>query len=138
MTKEQYEAERARILGIAALADAGNGALIAELQADPAVTPGEAAMRVIAAQKAARGQQLQAIVDVDRTTGGIKPAPSSAAAPGGDAQKPAANSPEGWKAEYEASDSLQAEFDTAEMYCSYAQGVASGRIKRLESRASAN
>ncbi len=128
--------ERGRILGIAALSDAGNAALIADMQADGKTTPGDAAIRVLGAQKQARGQQLQAIVDVDKTTGAVKPAPSAAAAPGADLQ-PAATGPDGWKAEYAKSEGLQAEFETAEAYCSYQQGVASGRIKRLQNRQTA-
>lgn len=72
-------AERSRVLGIAELADASNGALIAELQADGKTTPEGAAFRILGAQKQARAGQLQAIADVETTTGAVKPAPSSAA-----------------------------------------------------------
>lgn len=125
--------ERARILGIGALADSGNAALVAEMQADGKTTPAEAALRILGAQKEARGQQLQAIKDVENTTGAVKPAPTSHAAPA--ASK--ADNPEGWKAEWANSESLQAEFFSADSYVSYQQGVASGRIKRLESRKTA-
>jgi capsid assembly protease len=74
-------AERGRVLGIAALADANNGALIAEMQADGKTTPEGAAFRILGAQKQARGEQLQAIADVETATSLVKPAPSSAAAP---------------------------------------------------------
>lgn len=129
-------AERSRILGVGALADAGNAALIAEMQADGKTSPEAAALRILGAQKEARGQQLQAIVDVGNTTAAVKPAPVSTAAPGADVPAKA-DGPDGWKAEYAASKTLQAEFDTAETYCAYQQGVKSGRIKRLESRATA-
>jgi hypothetical protein len=124
---EAATAERTRIMGIAALADAGNASLIAELQADSSVTPGDAAMRVIAAQKVARGQQLQAIVDVEKTTGAVRPAPTSTAAAPAPAKTAA--TPDGWKTEWANSESLQAEFGTAEAYVAYQQGSASGRIK---------
>jgi hypothetical protein len=124
---EGATAERTRIMGIASLADAGNAALIAELQADVNVTPGDAAMRVIAAQKAARGQQMQAIVDVEKTSGAVRPAPTALAAP--PSPPKTAATPDGWKAEWANSESLQAEFGTAEAYVAYQQGSASGRIK---------
>lgn len=126
-------AERTRVLGIAALADSSNGTLIAEMQADGKTTVEGAALRILGAQKEARGQHLQALADVEKTTGLVKPAPSSAAAP--DAPVPAAAStPDGWKAEWTASADLQSEFDTAESFVAYQQGVASGRIKRLQSK----
>lgn len=75
------DAERSRLLGIAELADAGTAALVLEMQKDGKTTPAEAALRILGAQKAARGQQLQAIADVETATGLVKPAPSSAAAP---------------------------------------------------------
>lgn len=128
-------AERSRVLGIAALADASNGALIAELQADGQTTVEGAALRILGAQKEARGQHLQALADVEKTTSGVKPAPSSAAAAVAPAKVEA--TPDGWKAEWTASDSLRGEFETADSYCAYQQGVASGRIKRLESRKTA-
>lgn len=129
-------AERARVLGIASLADGSNAALIAELQADGKTTPGDAALRVLGAQKLARGQQLQAIVDVDKVTSGINPAPTSAAAPDAPAVVKHPATPEGWKAQWAADEKLQAEFESAEAFAAYQNGVASGRIKRLESRAS--
>lgn len=127
-------AERTRVLGIAALADSSNGALIAEMQADGKTTVEGAALRILGAQKEARGQQLQAISDVERTTSAIKPAPSTAAAAHGAAVPAKASTPDGWKAEWAASADLQSEFDSAESFVAYQQGVASGRIKRLQSR----
>lgn len=130
---EGATAERTRIMGIGALADAGNAALIAEMQADGKTTPADAALRILGAQKEARGQQLQAIKDVETVTSAVRPAVTSSAAP----TVEQASTPEGWKAQWAASAALQAEFYSAESYVSYQQGVASGRIKRLESRKTA-
>lgn len=127
-------AERTRVLGIAALADSSNGALIAEMQADGKTTVEGAALRILGAQKEARGQQLRAIADVETVTGAVKSAPSSAAAPDAPAPAAKASTPDGWKAEWSASADLQSEFDSAESFVAYQQGVASGRIKRLQSR----
>lgn len=127
-------AERTRVLGIAALADSSNGALIAEMQADGKTTVEGAAFRILGAQQEARGQQLRAIADVETVTGAVKPAPTGAAAAPGAAAPAKASTPDGWKAEWAASADLQSEFDSAESFVAYQQGVASGRIKRLQSR----
>jgi signal peptide peptidase SppA len=124
-------AERTRILGIAALAGVGSASatLIAEMQGDGKTTPEQAALRILNAQREARGQQMQAIADVETVTAAVRPAPSSAVQLDAPAK---ATGPEGWKAEWSASADLQAEFGSAEVYASYMQGVASGRVKRLE------
>ncbi|WP_440640270.1 S49 family peptidase [Bradyrhizobium sp. PUT101] len=121
-------AERSRILGIAALADAGNAALVAEMQADGKTSPEAAALRILNAQKEAKGQRLQAIVDVEQTTAAVKPSATTQLA----AVVPPAADADGWKAEWAGSKALQAEFDSADAYAAYQGGVASGRIKRLE------
>lgn len=130
---EGAAAERGRILGIGALADSGNAALIAEMQADGRTSPEQAAMRILGAQKEARGQQLQAIQDVEKATAAVRPAPTANPAPASEH----ASTPDGWKAQWAANSALQSEFYSAESYVSYQQGVASGRIKRLESRKTA-
>ncbi len=128
-------AERTRILGIEAHAMAGHDALIATMKADPTVTPDMAAGRILAAEKAARGQQAQAIVDVEKVTGAVKAAPQSH--PAGAAAVSAsekATTPEGWKAEYAASPQLQAEFASADDYVSLKRAEASGKVRVLGSR----
>lgn len=42
---------------------------------------------------------------------------------------PAPNTPAAWRAEFERSPDLQREFGTADLYCTYRQGVADGRIR---------
>lgn len=133
---EGATAERARILGIEAHAMAGHEALVAAMKADGAVTPDMAAGRILAAEKAARGQQAQAIVDVEKVTGGVKAAPQShpaGAASASAAEK--ATTPEGWKAEYAASPQLQAEFASADDYVSLKRAEALGKVRVLGSRA---
>ena len=123
-------AERTRIAGITAIARPGFGKLVAECIADPSCTPGDAALRILAAENQQLGQQAQAIKDVEQVTGAVAAAPAaSAAAIGGST---AAGTPDGWKAEWSRSETLQAEFPTADRYASYMQGVKDGRIRVLK------
>ena len=126
---EGASAERARILGIEAHAMPGHDKLISELKADGSVTPDMAAGRILAAERAARGQQLQAIQDVEKTTGAV----AAAAAPTalGSAGE-TATTPEGWKAEYAGSPKLQSEFASAEDYVSLKKAEASGKVRVLK------
>ena len=131
---EGASAERARIIGIEAHAMAGHEALVAAMKADGSVTPDMAAGRILAAEKVARGQQLQAIVDVEKVTGKVVAAPTSqsAAAAPSDAEK--ATTPDGWKAEYAASATLQAEFASADDYVSLKRAEAAGKVRVLGAR----
>ena len=58
-----------------------------------------------------------------------KPSCSPATAP--------AATPDGWKAEFEASADLKAEFMTAEDYAAYMTADAAGRVKTLRGKAAA-
>jgi signal peptide peptidase SppA len=106
-------AERERILGIEAQAMPGQDALIAEMKADGKTTPAEAAVRVLSAMKAQGGGALAMLEKMDRAAEGVVSTPSGASP---DGVKPKASTPEGWKAEWEASDKLKAEFPTVESY----------------------
>jgi hypothetical protein len=130
---EGASAERTRIAGIEAHAMAGHEKLVADMKADPNVTPDMAAGRILAAEKAARGQQLQAIVDVEKVTGKVAASPSSALAAPGATEK--ATTPEGWKAEYVASAQLQSEFASAEDYVALRKAESAGKVRVLNSRA---
>jgi len=125
---EGAETERKRVAGIEAAALPGHEKLLAELKADGSVTPEAAAMRFINAEKTARAGQAQAIIDVEKATGKVKATTTTSTT------QPAANTPEGWKAEFEKSPELQEEFGSADRYVTYQQGVANGRIRRLTQR----
>ncbi|MHB0784427.1 hypothetical protein [Bradyrhizobium sp. 5.13L] len=132
---EGATAERARILGIEAHAMPGHEALVAAMKADGTVTPDAAAGRILAAEKAARGQQAQAIVDVEKVTGKVAAAPQShpaGAAAVSEVEK--ATTPDGWKAEYAATPALQAEFASAEDYISLKRAEADGKVRVLGAR----
>lgn len=124
------ETERKRVAGIEAAALPGHEKLLAELKADGSVTPEAAAMRFINAEKAARAGHADAIRNVEDATRKVQ----SVATATTTQPAPAANTPEGWKAEYEKSPALQEEFGSADRYVTYQQGVANGRIRRLTQR----
>jgi hypothetical protein len=126
---EGATAERERISGIEAHSLAGHEDLIATMKADPKVTPDMAAGRLLAAEKALRGQQLQGIKDVENLTGKV---PATATTAPSAAAPEMATDPEGWKAEYAKSEALQAEFGSEGSYLAFKTADKSGvaRIKR--------
>ncbi len=126
---EGATAERERITGIEAHALAGHEDLIATMKSDPTITPDMAAGRLLAAEKALRGAQMQGIQDVEKLTGKVPAA--SASAPHAPAPE-TASTPEGWKAEYSKSESLQAEFGSEGAYLAFKTAEKSGvaRIKK--------
>lgn len=128
--KAGAEAERARLAGIESAALPGHDKLVAECKADPNCTPGDAALRINAAEKAKLGAQHQAIRDVEKTTGNVAAAPAATQAAPASTGAVVQNA-DGWKAEYAASEQLQGEFASAEAYANYMDGVKSGRIRVL-------
>ena len=122
-------AERARLAGIEAASLPGHDKLVAECKADPACTPGDAALRINAAEKAKLGAQHQAIKDVEAVTGAVAAAPSATQSP--TQPGPVVQNADGWKAEYAKSEQLQSEFGSADAYANYMDGVKSGRIRVL-------
>lgn len=127
---EGAAAERARILGIEALAMPGHEKLIADMKADGATTPEQAAVKLIQAEKQAGAQRLGAVARVEATTSVVPAAPSASVAPAPVAQ-PVVQTADGWKAEFAASPALQEEFGNAETYAAFKQGEASGRVRIL-------
>lgn len=128
------EAERQRILGIEAHALPGHEKLIAECKADAACTPDMAAARILGAERTARAGQLAGISGVERLTGEVGAAAASQRQDGGAVQPPqpgSIKSYEAFKADWEKDARLQSEFRSADVYASYAQGIAQGRIKVL-------
>jgi hypothetical protein len=132
---EGATAERNRILGIEAHTMPGHEKLIADMKADPNVTPDQAAGRLLAAHRAGMAAQLKGLQDVETLTGKVPAAPSSApSAPSSESEK--ATTPEGWKAEYEASAKLQEEFATAEDYVAIKKAESRGNVRVLHGKTS--
>lgn len=123
------KAERERLAGIEAAALPGHEALIAECKADPACTPADASLRVIAAERAKLNAASKAIAGVEAVTGKVAAAVTQAPTAGGETVPQTA---EGWKAEWARSEELQADFATADAYANYRQGVKDGRIRVLK------
>ena len=123
-------AERTRIAAITAIGRPGFGALIAECIADPSCSAGDAALRIIAAENEQLGRQAQAIKDVEQVTGTVAAAPAASAATLGTTV--AADTADGWKAEWSRNPALQADFPTADRYAAYMAGVKAGRIRVLK------
>lgn len=125
-------AERNRIFGIEAHLLAGHEKLIAEMKADPSVTPDMAAGRVLAAEKALRAGKLQAVQDVEKVTGAVASAPAAVTRPGDAPKEPEkAETPEAWTDEWKASAKLQAEFPQVEHYVAFKKADTAGRIRVL-------
>lgn len=123
---EGAAAERARLAGIEAAALPGHDKLVAECKADPACSPGDAALRINAAEKAKLTAAAASIANVEAVTGKVV----AAATTQPDAGKAAVpQNEEGWKAEWAASKDLQAEHESAEAYANWMAGVAAGRVR---------
>jgi len=123
---EGAAAERDRIAGIEAAALPGHEKLVAECKADPTCTPGDAALKINAAERAKLTAAGAAIQNVETVTGKVPPAAATQPDAGGSKVPQTA---EGWKAEWAASKTLQAEHASAEAYANWRQGVADGRVR---------
>ena len=85
---------------------------------------------LIAADAFTKKAVLGAIQQDDASVSGVKPA-------GAPEAKAAADTPEGWKAEYQASKALQAEFRSEASYVAYRKADAAGQVRQLTRAASA-
>lgn len=127
-------AERERITGIEKLAAdmPGHDKLIAGLKADGKTTPEQAAMQLIAADGEVRRNALKGVQSVEDKTGKVaaSPATVSPAPEGGKTEQ--ANTPEGWKAEYnaqtDAGEKLRAEFPTEGSYVGFKRSMQPGNV----------
>lgn len=112
--KQAAEAERARIAAIdeQAAGLSGLDALVKEMKADGNVTPADAAVKILAAQKANLATMRTGLQQLDNAAAGV----SSTLSGGSDAAATFSQNEEGWKAEWEATPKLQEEFPTAASY----------------------
>lgn len=123
---EGAAAERERIAGIHAHAMPGMETLVAEMVADGKTTPDQAAGRILAAHKASLGAKAQGVADVEKHTGKVGAAPVATVI---EPKPPQATTPEGWKAEWEASAALQAEFPTSADYVAIRKAEVANKVK---------
>jgi hypothetical protein len=123
---EGAAAERARLAGIESAALPGHDALIASCKADPTCTPGDAALRINAAERAKLTAAGASIANVETVTRKIAASPTTQP-DGGSADTP--QTAEGWKAEYAASADLRRDFESAEAYANWKAGQAAGNVR---------
>lgn len=123
ITAVGQKTERDRIAGIEEQAKGltGHDDLVAEMKGDGKTTPAEAAVRLLAAEKAKPKndkanleERLKGLEKLDQAAEGIESRPSETGTEA-DGQT-FAQTPEGWKAEWEAKEDLQERFPTAEAY----------------------
>lgn len=118
------KAENARMLAIEANALPGHEDLVAAHKADMSMSPEASAMAILKAERAKPRSARSTLEAMDKAAEGVESRPS-ASGDGGTAA-PKATTPEGWRAEYEASPKLQAEYPTADAYVA---------VKKREARA---
>lgn len=118
------QAERNRITGIEEQASglSGHDELVKKLKADGKTTPAEAAVQILAAQKAKLANMQAGLEGLDLAASGVE----SSLSGGTDAAAQVPQTAEGWKAEWQSSTKLQAEYPTAEAYVA---------VKKREKRA---
>lgn len=121
---EGATAERARLAGIEASALPGHDALIAQCKADPTCTPGDAALRVNTAEREKIKAHGASIANVEKATGNVGAAVTTQPDAG---TAPVPQNAEGWKAEFDRSPKLQAEYPSADAYVALKKAEATGR-----------
>lgn len=122
------QAERDRVLAVQAQALPGHEALIARLAADGITTGPEAAVAVLAAERALGANRAQALNDEAPT-----PVPFAAAPTPGDEAAAIASLPveERCAAQWASDSALHEEFSSLEAYVAYSRSVESGRARIL-------
>ncbi|MEK9751738.1 MAG: S49 family peptidase [Rhodospirillaceae bacterium] len=126
---EAAKAERERILGIQGAMFAGQEAMAKGFIDDGKTSAVEAALAFNQALKAAGPDHVAQLRAMDAQVR----VPANPAATVEDKPKATPQTPDGWKAEYEASEALQAEFGIADRYVAFKQGERDGRVRVLKS-----
>lgn len=133
LVNEGKSAERERITSIEAAAMPGHEAIIRAHKADPTKTAADAALAVISAENATRASHLKALDADEAKVKGLRSEPAN----GAEAEKPAGHGLVGdakWKAEFGASEEIQAEFKTEAKYLAFRNAEASGLVKILNKK----
>lgn len=114
------KAEQERVAGLVSMLGKGHDDTVKAMIADGKSTKAEAAIAIVEATEAPAaeaGQQLsteKVLQKMDLAADGVRSVQSETGTSGDG--KPAASTPDGWKAEWEGSEKLQAEYPTAESY----------------------
>lgn len=121
---EGADGERARILGVEAVCLPGHEQLVGAMKADGKTTPEQAAMAVNKAEReSGAARQRQALETMEASVSGVPAATAGAASPSDE------NTPEAWAAAWSASETLKAEFVSADAYVAYQRKKANGQIR---------
>lgn len=123
--------ETQRIMDIEANALPGHDALVAAMKADGKTTGAEAAVKILQAEKAKGATRLAAIRDDAQVVALVPGVPAPSAAPVDDG---AAKTDEQYKAIWEASPALRAEFEQASHYAGFARARAAGKVRLHSAR----
>ena len=123
------KAERERIQGLLSLPAAGHAALVTAAIGDGVSSRAQLAERIMDAEAETRNKVQANIKSAETEASVVTAAPSTQGQQG----KPTvvAQNPDGWKAEYENSADLQAEFSSANVYVAFKKAEASGQARRL-------
>lgn len=130
-TKSGADAERARILDVEAQCLPGHEKLLARLKADGKTSGAEAAVQILAAEKAAGAAKEEAL-QLDAP----KPAPASASSTGEADEQAGLSAEEKAEKRWEKDEALRAEYGgNRESWLAYAKAEAAGRVKTLGKKA---
>ena len=126
------KAEQERVAGLVSMLGKGHDDTVKAMIADGKSTKADAAIAIVEAgpvPAADDGKQLSTdavLQKMDLAADGVRSVQSETGTAG--ENKPAASTPDGWKAEWEADEKLQAEYPTADAYVA---------TKKREARAAA-
>lgn len=130
---EGAAAELQRVKDVQAASLPGHEALIATLMFDGVTTGAQAALKVLADERAKRGDKLAAL-HADAAAAAVP----AAAAPADDAEKPGADKSlplnERCEAEWKHDASLRADFGSLDEYIAFSKANESGLVRRLTNR----
>lgn len=132
------EAERQRVSAIRAALIPGHEKIIEAMAADPKMTEVDALRAMAAEERKVRATAKTALDDDEKKVVGLRsehgPANGQESEPKKTAKTP--QTPDGWKAEWAASEDLQAEFKTEGAYVAFKAAEKSGSVRVLNKRAS--
>lgn len=132
--EEGRTAERTRILGIESALIPGHEKLVAELKLDPTVSPGDAALRINAAERAGRDRVLAAIRDDGKQTAVVTATATNPAGETAAVDDPRKPLEERAKIAWDNSPEIRAEFEHMggfESYLEWRRVDASGEARIL-------
>ena len=135
---EGAKAERERVSAIRAALIPGHEKIIEAMAADPTKTEVDALRAMAAAEREVRAAAKTALDDDETKVKGLRSEHGPANGQESEPKKTAkvAQTADGWKAEWAASEDLQAEFKTEGAYVAFKAAEKAGSVRVLNKRAS--